>query len=82
MANFFESDSLAYKIEQLKPNFIVYKKLKKALQIINSFPKDTFRKIEIADKIIPNDTNFALIGIKKRLIYWKDMQPKDSLNGL
>lgn len=82
MANFFESDSLAYKIEQLKPNFIVYKKLKKALQIINSFPKDTFRKIEIADKIIPNDTNFALISIKKRLIYWKDMQPKDSLNSV
>lgn len=82
MANFFKSDSLAYKIEQLKPSFIVYKKLKKALQIINSFSKDTFRKIEIADKIIPNDTNFALISIKKRLIYWKDMQPKDSLNSV
>ena len=71
-----------YKIEQLKPNHVVYLKLKKALEIINSFPKDTFSKIEIANKIVANDTNSALINIKKRLIYWKDMQPKVSLSAI
>lgn len=82
IADFFKNDSLEYKIEQLKPNHIVYKKLKKALKIINSFPKDTFRRIEITNKIVPNDTNSTLINIKKRLIYWKDMQPKDSLSSI
>ncbi len=77
-----KSDSLQYKIEQLKPNHIVYKSLKKALKIINSFPKDDFKAIEITNKIVLNDTNPSLIDIKKRLIYWKEMKPKDSLSGI
>ncbi|MBX9808146.1 MAG: L,D-transpeptidase family protein [Flavobacteriaceae bacterium] len=75
-----KSDSLAFKIEQLKPNHLVYKNLEKALKIINTFPNDNFKTIEITDKIIQNDTNSSLIDIKKRLIYWKDMKPKDSLS--
>ena len=75
-----KSDSVSKKIELLKPNHIVYKRLKNALKIINTFPKDDFKKIEIIGKISPNDSNSALIGIKKRLIYWKDLQPKDSLS--
>lgn len=82
IANFLKGDSLENKIEQLKPNHIVYKKLKKALKILNTFPKDTFTRIEIVNKIVQNDTNLALISIKKRLIYWKDMQPKDSLSSI
>ena len=75
-------DSLAYKIERLKPNHIVYKSLKKALKIINSYPKDDFTAIQIANKIVLNDTNPSVIDIKKRLIYWKDMKPKDSLSSI
>ncbi len=77
-----KSDSLQYKIEQLKPNHIVYKSLKKALKIINSLPKDDFKAIEITNKIVLNDTNPLLIDIKKRLIYWKEMKPKDSLSNI
>ncbi len=79
IANLLNSDSLIYKIEQLKPQHLVYKKLKKALKIINTLPKDAFKRIEITKKIVQNDTNSSLIGIKKRLIYWKDLQSKDSL---
>ncbi|WP_281297367.1 L,D-transpeptidase family protein [Flavobacterium limnophilum] len=79
IVNLLKSDSLAYKIELLKPQHLVYKKLKKALKIINTLPKDAFKRIEITNKIVQNDTNPSLIGIKKRLIYWKDMQSKDSL---
>ncbi|HQE33453.1 MAG TPA: L,D-transpeptidase family protein [Flavobacterium alvei] len=82
IASMLKSDSLPFKIEQLKPNHIVYKSLKKALQIINSFPNDDFTTIEIANKIVLNDTNPSLIAIKKRLIYWKDMKPKDSLSAI
>ncbi|MFV5691504.1 L,D-transpeptidase family protein [Flavobacterium sp. LT1R49] len=73
------SDSLIYKIEQLKPNHLVYKKLKKALKLISTFPKENFKNLKIAGNITPNDTNPSLIDIKKRLIYWKDLQLKDSL---
>lgn len=73
------SDSLAYKIDQLKPNYIVYKRLKKALKLIQTFPKDNFKNLKITGRISPNDSNPSIIEIKKRLIYWKDLQPKDSL---
>jgi murein L,D-transpeptidase YcbB/YkuD len=82
IAVMLKSDSLQYKIEQLKPNNMVYKRLKKALKIINSFPKDDFKAIEITNKIVLNDTNPSLIDIKKRLIYWRDMKPKDSLSSI
>jgi murein L,D-transpeptidase YcbB/YkuD len=74
------SDSLAEKIELLKPQHLVYKRLKKALAIINALPNDNFNKIKIKNKIVLNDTNSAIIDIKKRLIYWKDLQLKDSLS--
>ena len=80
IAIMLKSDSLTSKIEQLKPNHIVYKSLKKALKIINSFPNDDFTSIVLTNKIVLNDTNTSLIDIKKRLIYWKDMKPKDSLS--
>jgi murein L,D-transpeptidase YcbB/YkuD len=80
IAVMLKSDSLQYKVEQLKPNHIVYKSLKKALKIINSFPKDDFKAIGITNKIVLNDTNPSVIDIKKRLIYWKDMSSKDSLS--
>ena len=82
IAIMLKSDSLAYKMERLKPNHLVYKSLKKALNIINSFPKDDFTSIEITNKIVLNDTNSSLINIKKRLIYWKDLKPKDSLSAI
>lgn len=82
ISRLIKSDSLAHKIEQLKPNHIVYKRLKKALKIINTLPKDVFKRIEITNKIVLNDTNPSLISIKKRLIYWKDMPPKDSLSSI
>lgn len=76
------SDSLSEKIELLKPRHLVYGRLKKALAIINALPKDNFNKIKIKDIIVLNDTNSSLIEIKKRLIYWKDMTPKDSLSSI
>ena len=72
-------DSLKVIFEKIKPKHIVYKKLKTALSILNSFPEDTLKQIEIATKLKPNDSDKSLIGLKQRLIYWKDLKPKDSL---
>jgi murein L,D-transpeptidase YcbB/YkuD len=79
VSELLKTDSLSYKLEQLKPNFIVYKRLKKALKIINSYPNDDFIKIEIKGKMVQNDSNPKIVAIKKRLMYWKDLQSKDSL---
>lgn len=73
VALLLQTDSLAYKIQQLKPSHIVYKRLKKALRQINTFPKDDFKPIKFTKIITPNDTNPSLIAIKKRLIYWKEL---------
>lgn len=77
-----KSDSLVEKIELLKPQHLAYKRLKKALKIVNTLPKDIFKRIEITEKIVQNDTSSSLIDIKKRLIYWKDLPPKDSLSSV
>lgn len=75
-------DSLKVVIEKAKPNHIVYKKLKKALVLIDQFPIDTLKKIEIAEKLKVNDTNPSLVDIKRRLIYWKDLKSPDSLTSI
>lgn len=72
-------DSLAQKLESLKPQNMVYKRLKKALQIINTYPEDHFKKIDIIKSILPDSENPSVINIKKRLIYWHDLEPSDSL---
>jgi murein L,D-transpeptidase YcbB/YkuD len=82
LALMVKSDSLAYKMEQLKPNHIVYKSLKNALRIINTFPNDDFRTIELAGKIVLNDSSPSIVDIKKRLLYWKDLKPQNNLSDI
>lgn len=82
IAYLLKSDSLDDKINELKPNHVVYQRLKQALTIINSYPKDDFSPIVFESKIILNDTNPSVIDIKKRLIYWKELKPMDSLSAI
>jgi len=80
--NTYKSTDFAASIDSCKPQHIVYKRLKKALELINSYPEDTLRKIAFEAKIIPNDTNAALLKIKQRLLYWKDLKARDSLTNI
>lgn len=75
----FNRNTLDSLVENIQPKTKTYKQLLKALKLINSFPEDNIKTIEFAEKIKPNDTNIALINIKKRLLYWNDMSGKDSL---
>jgi L,D-transpeptidase YcbB len=75
----YENNNYKETIEQYEPNHDIYKRLKKALGIVNSFPKDNLNKISIKEKIIPNDTNINIINIKKRLIFWHDLEQQDDL---
>ena len=73
---------LEEKIEEIKSKNPVYSSLKKALVIINSLPEDNFEKITNVKKIIPNESNPALIDIKKRLIFWKDLKATENITTL
>lgn len=82
LLNFQKKDSFDYALNTASPNHIVYKRLKAALKIINALPKDNFKKIEIKNKIELNDSNPAVIDVKKKLVYWKDLKPLDTLTSV
>jgi len=82
LLNFQKKDSFDYAVNEASPNHIVYKRLKTALKILNALPKDHFKKIEVKGKIILNDSNPALIDIKKKLIFWKDLKPLDTVTSI
>jgi len=75
----FNKNKLDSVVDNIQSKAYIYKQLLKSLEIINTFPDDDIKNIESAEKITLNDTNAALINIKKRLIYWQDMPKKDSL---
>ncbi len=75
----FNKNKLESIIDSIQPQTQTYKQLLKALELINTFPDDDIKPIEGVEKIVLNDTNSALINIKKRLLYWNDMSGKDSL---
>lgn len=79
---FKKEDDFKAIIDSCKPQHDVYKKLKKALSILNSFPKDTLKTIFLEVKIVPRDTLKAIVDIKKRLIYWNDLKASDSLTSI
>ena len=82
LLNFLKKDSFDYALYQVKPNHLVYQKLKKSLQLIENFPNKSFKKLEITEKIVLNDTNAMLPEIKTRLAYWNDMKKQDSLTSI
>ena len=74
-----EKDSLASEIEKCRPKSLTYTKLIQALAIINTYPEDKTDSIMSVEKINPNETNPAIINIKKKLLYWKDLESNDSI---
>lgn len=78
----FNTNKLDSLVEQIQSKAKTYKQLLNALKIINNFPEDDIKPIESKEKITLNDTNAAVINIKKRLLYWNDMSGKDSLTNI
>ncbi|AOW11288.1 peptidoglycan-binding protein [Flavobacterium gilvum] len=68
-----EKDSLAGEIVKCQPQALTYKKLIAALEIINKFPEDTTDIIDTAYVMRHNHTDKAIITVKKKLIYWNDL---------
>ncbi|MFM9988310.1 murein L,D-transpeptidase [Flavobacterium sp.] len=76
-----ENKSFVSKFEELKPKHAIYKNLKEALQLLNTFPKDSipFIVLKTKDKIVFNKSHKVMKNIKRRLMYWHDMQQADTL---
>ncbi|WP_395053335.1 murein L,D-transpeptidase [Flavobacterium sp.] len=78
-----EHDNLKITIEKTKPNHIIYKKLKLALQQLVLYPKDSIDYIVLGkDKILPNKKYKIVYTIKRRLMYWNDLKHQDTLTGI
>ncbi|WP_394758115.1 murein L,D-transpeptidase [Flavobacterium sp.] len=77
----FENNSFPTLFENCKPKHPVYKSLKEALRILNSFPKDSVQFIILKpkDKISLNKSHKIVKTIKSRLMYWQDMKQNDTL---
>jgi murein L,D-transpeptidase YcbB/YkuD len=81
--NALAKDSLVGEIEKCRPRALTYKKLINALELINKYPEDKTDSVNINDdKIKRNQTRLAIINIKKKLLYWKDLDSKDSITSL
>jgi len=75
-----DKDSLAGEIKKYQPIALTYHKLIKALALINEFPEDKTDSVVITkDRIKHNQTDPSIINIKKKLLYWKDLDSKDSI---
>ncbi|MCD0467905.1 murein L,D-transpeptidase [Flavobacterium sp. ENC] len=76
----FNKNKLDSIVDNFQSKADTYKQLLKALKIINTYPEDKIGTIQSAEKITLHDTNPAVVNIKKRLLFWKDMSGRsDSL---
>jgi len=69
-------------IASIKPQHKVYRQLKMALNLIDEFKTSSFPQINIEEKVQLGDSLDEIAVIKERLIFWKDLAPKDSLTTL
>lgn len=79
LINSIKEENIKKSFENLKPKHPTYTSIKQSLTILNSFPKDDFKKITREEKIELYDTVAEMISIKKRLKYWNDYTRNDSV---
>ncbi|MBD3583246.1 L,D-transpeptidase family protein [Flavobacterium selenitireducens] len=79
LAQAVSGDSLQRVVSKIEPQHLVYKRLKKALSLLDSFGKDTLTQIVFSHKIKRGDSSATVIAIKRRLMFWGDLEPSDSI---
>ncbi|NBL63639.1 L,D-transpeptidase family protein [Flavobacterium sp. NST-5] len=73
-------DSLSKTLVKLEPKHPVYFQLKNALQVIEQFPDVAFDSIFFEKNLKLKDSGNAVLQLKNRLTYWKDLPKTDSIN--
>ena len=79
---FEKSDSLSKGIERLQPGHAIYKSLRKALQILDSYPEDTVACIVVPRILYMTNVDPSLIRVKRKLMYWKDLKSTDTITAV
>lgn len=75
-----DNNNFSSAIENCKPNHIIYQKLKKALKTLRAMPQESFTGVvDLTEKFKKNKKNKNIPLIKKKLMYWGDMEEKDSI---
>lgn len=70
-------------LDRCRPKHPVYAGLRKSLQYLNELPDDdSLSKITITSPLKLKDSGTVVLGIKKRLAYWKDLAPKYAENNI
>ena len=83
LLNSLKGNNLTSTFEELKPQHIIYQKLKNSLQILTKFPDDKhIELVETKGKIAFNKKNKAVYAIKKRLMFWNDLKFKDTITAV
>lgn len=75
-----DSKKVAASLKNLLPKHPVYLSLREALVLVNKLPNKTFDSLNKNLKIKFNDTTRVVKEIKRRLVYWNDLQGKDTLS--
>lgn len=74
-------DSVSAIIAKARPSHVMYKKLLTAWQLINRFPEEKeFQVLDTMLKIKRRDTSDVMPYIKRKLIFWKELEPQDSVS--
>lgn len=76
----YDNNSFENDFENVEPKTQTYKHLLNALKLIDTLPPDYFLPLSFTKKINPFDANSKMIAIKKRLMYWNDMKPNDTIS--
>lgn len=79
LENAIKENKVASLFKNLKPKDEIYRKIKKSLLVLETYPDYKFGKISLQNKIVINDSSDVIIDIKKRLAYWNDYQNRDSI---
>lgn len=80
--NGIENNNLKSEFEKAKPQHSIYKKLKTSLKLLRDFPSDTLPYIELKTKISINKKHKMIPIIKKRLMYWHDLELQDIVTSI
>ena len=75
----FDKNNFSVEINNCKPKHIIYQKLKTSLQLLKRFPEDTIGIIVLKEKIIFNKKNKFVIRLKRKLLFWGDLQSQDTI---
>lgn len=75
-------DAVPIAFDSIRPRNPIYAQLKSALAALRALPNEELLELKTTKKIKINDSLPEIVSLKKRLIYWQDLAPNDSLNAV